>query len=242
MDINLKQLLNLGQLVLIEEGSGINRTLRFGKALCIPVEPYYGNTNVTIPLVINTSEDIQYVNKDEAWLCIENNLEDVNDLELPNGFKVEMLTQAIKQNNVHIHVYPATQLAKKEGLLNELHKTLLNELIPIGFQFQQEPDESGVEVKVVRLVYILPTNLVPLGVCVIEKRSINDNNNFYYIYPSIFSMDYLPRHITFSNITEVPEYYKDKEPTNISIEVPLGNYIRELLPDEVLSISKVLNN
>lgn len=236
MNINLKQLANLGQLVLIEEGSDINRTLRFGKALCIPVEPYYGNTNVTIPLVISTSEDIQYVGKNEAWLCIENNLENLKDFEFPSGLKEEMLTQAIKQDNAH--VYPATQLAKDERLLEELHNALLNELISIGFSFQQEPDESGVEVKIVRQIYILPTDLVPLGVYVVEKRSINDNDAFYYVYPLIFSMNYLPRHISFPNINEVIEYYK----TETSIEVGLGNQVRRLLPEEVLSISNKLNN
>lgn len=53
MDINLKELINLGQVVLLKEGLCSNRTLKFGKAICIPVDPHRGEINVTIPLIID---------------------------------------------------------------------------------------------------------------------------------------------------------------------------------------------
>jgi hypothetical protein len=237
MNINLKELINLGQVVLLKEGSGSNRTLRFGKVICIPVDPHRGGINITIPLIIDLTESMQYISKDETWLCIENTPEDFKKFEFPDGFKVGLLTQAIKQNNPYI--YPATELAKDEGLLEELHKALLNELIEIGFSFQQEPDESGV--KVVRQVYILPTDLIPLGIYVIEERCINESSSFYYIHPSIFSMNYLPRYIGFDNITEVADYYMDENPTSVSIAIQLGNYVRRLTQEEILHVSKSLN-
>ena len=53
MNINLKELINLGQVVLLKEGLCSNRTLRFDKAICIPIDPHRGEINVTIPLIID---------------------------------------------------------------------------------------------------------------------------------------------------------------------------------------------
>lgn len=240
MNINLKELINLGQVVLLKEGLCSNRTLRFGKAICIPVDPHRGGINVTIPLVIDLTESMQYISKDETWLCIENTPEDFKEFEFPDGFKVGLLTQAIKQNNTDI--FPAIKLAKSEGILQELHTKLLNQLIKVAFEFQQEPDESWVDIHIERYVSFFPTDLIPLGVYVVEQRSINREEFFYYVHPQVFSLETIYNtSVIFSDIIEVAYYYKDKDVNNVNVELSLHNGIRHLSQEEILQVSQSRN-